>query len=64
MHGKINILIQKKVSCKKAIKYVFCMFYVLHYDHYDLLNVRNIAELQDPFMDIMKGKSNYELKSL
>ena len=34
-------------------------------NHYDFLNVRNIAELQDPSMDkYMQGKSNYKLKSL
>ena len=34
-------------------------------NHCDFLNIRNIAELQDPFMDkYMQGKSNYKLKSL
>ena len=40
----------------------------MYYVHYDLLNVRNIAELQDPFIDrihnYINGKSNYNFKSL
>ena len=43
------------ISCRKAIKYMFLLLLcILSYVtiHYDQLNVQNIVELQDSFMNV------------